>query len=180
MNGIIIKKQGQTLTELLITSTIIIFLLASVLGAYILIQNVYYNNMANFNLQRDVDVVLGTIIRGLPEQGGRFGLRSAVSIPAPGLPPLPGQNNISFIGTDNNTRRYFLNNNTIVYNSPTQNPNQKIIYTAPPNSNITLRFASASADQQVVYTYIGISQIVNNKTVTGSATTYVNLRNMPK
>jgi hypothetical protein len=175
-----INRQAHTITELLIAAAVIIFLFASVLGAFILTKSVYYDSIANYNLQRDVDTVLATIIRGSTEQTGRFGLRSAVSIPAPGLPPVPGQNNISFIGTDNNTRRYSLSNNTIVYNSPTQTPNQRVIYTAPPNSNITLRFASASADQQVVYIYIGVSQLINNKIATGSVVTNVNLRNMPK
>ena len=180
MHKTVMNKQAHTMTELLIASAIIVFLFASVLGAFILTKSVYYDSMANYNLQRDVDTVLATIIRGTNEQTGRFGLRSAVSIPAPGLPPIPGQNNISFVGTDNNTRRYFLNNNTIVYNSPTQTPNQRVIYTAPPNSNITLRFASASADQQVVYIYIAVSQAIGNKTATGSIATNVNLRNMPK
>lgn len=169
------------MTELLIASVIIVMLFASVFGAYILTKSSYADSIAYYNLQRDVDTLLATIVRGKSEQGGAaFGLRSAVSIPSPGLPPNPGQNTIDFTGTDSNTRRYFLNNNTIVYNSPTQIPNQRIIYTAPPRSNITLRFASASADQQLVYVYIAVSQPVGNKTVTGSVATNVNLRNMPK
>jgi hypothetical protein len=169
------------MAELLIASVIIVMLLISVVGTYVLTKSLYYDNIAHYNLQRDVDTVLATIVRGMSEQtGAAFGLRSAVSIPSPGLPPNPGQNTIDFTGTDDNTRRYFLNNNTIIYNSPTQNPNQRVIYSAPAGSNITLRFASVSADQQLVYVYIAVSQQIGNRTVTGSVATNVNLRNMPK
>lgn len=169
------------MTELLVASVIIVMLMASVFGAFLLIKEVYRDSIASSNLQRGVDTLLATMIRGTKEQGGgTFGLRSAVSIPSPGLFPSPGQNTISFVGTDTNTRRFFLSNNTVVYDSPTQNPNQRIIYTAPANSNITLRFISASIDQQIVYVYISVTQQIGGKTVTGSAETNVNLRNMPK
>ena len=174
--------RAHTLTELLVVTVIVIMLFTSVLGAFLLTKGIYRDGIASANLQRDVDNLLATIIRGTREQGGGiFGLRSAVSVPLPpGLVPSPGQNEISFVGTDTNTRRFFLNNNTVVYNSPTQNPNQRVIYTAPANSVITLRFAAASIDQQVAYVYISVAQTIGDKTITGSAETNINLRNMPK
>jgi len=119
-----INRRAYTMTELLVTSVIIVMLFASVFGAFLLTKGVYRDSIASSNLQRDADTVLATMIRGMREQGGgTFGLRSAMEIPLPGLMPNPGQNTISFVSMDNNTRRYFLNNNTIVYDSPTQTPN---------------------------------------------------------
>ena len=177
-----INKRAHTLTELLMASAIIVILLTSLLGAFLLTKLVCRNSIASYNIQRDVDTLLATIIRGVKEQSGnRFGLRSAVSIPPiPGLLPIPGQNTISYLCTDNNTRMFLLNNNTVIYDSPLQNPRQTVIYTAPANSNIILRFASASADQQLAYVYVSVSQQLGNKTITGSAETNVNLRNMPR
>jgi len=181
MRPTIINKRAHTLTELLVAGTIIVFLFTAVLGAFIYTKTLYFGNIASFDLQRDVDNVLATIIRGTRESTGTYGLRSAVSIPnPPGLLPSPGQNSLDFVGTDDNTRRYSLINNTIVYNSPTQSPSQQTIYTPPPNSTVTLTFMSGSADQQMVYIYISVVQNVANKTYTGSISTNVNLRNMPK
>jgi hypothetical protein len=167
--------------EMLVTSVIVIMLFASVIGAFVMTKGAYRDSIAGSNLQRDAGIALAKMIRGVRESSGNtFGLRSAMEIPAPGLLPAPGQNTISFIGTDSNTRRYFLNNNTIVYDSPTQSPNQRVIYTAPANATITLRFVLASTDQQVAYIYVSISQLIGTRTVTGSVETNVNLRNMPK
>ncbi len=182
------KKSAHTMTEFLVASIIIVLLFISVLGAYMMIKGISFDNIANYNLQRDVDVLLATIIRGPGEQGGgMFGLRSSSAMsatlppPATPLPAWPGQNTIYLTGWDDNTRRYFLNNNTVVYDSPTQNPNKRVIYTAPSNSNIILRFSAASVDQQVVNIYISVvQQNANRVSATGSVTTNVNLRNAPK
>jgi len=184
-----IKKSAHTMTELLVASVIIVLLLASVLGSYMMIKGVTFDSIANQNLQRDVNILLATIIRGPVEQGGgMFGLRSASAMSASQPPPaipLPSwplnQNSIYFTGSDNKIRGYFLNNNTVVYESPTQNPNQRVIYTAPDNSVIMLRFSAISIDQQVANVYISVTQQNPNRApATGSVVTNVNLRNSPR
>lgn len=177
----IINKHAHTIAELLVASVIIILIFASSFGAFLLTKGVYRDSIESCNIQRDVNILLATMIRGIREQGGgTFGLRSAASIPSPGLFPSPGQNTISFVGTDTNTRRFFLSNNTVIYDSPTQIPRERVIYTAPANSNIVLRFTSASADQQLVYVYVSVTRQVGDKIATGSAETDINLRNIPK
>lgn len=181
MHKRIMNKDAHTLTELLVASVIVVLIFASVLGAFLLSKGVYRDSIEGCNLQRDVNNLLATMTRGIKEQGGgTFGLRSAASIPSPGLFPSPGQNTISFAGTDTNTRMFFVKNNTVVYDSPTQNPREYVIYTAPANSSITLRFMPGSADQQLVYLYLSVTQQIGNRTASGSAETYINLRNMPK
>ena len=182
------KKSAYTMTEFLVAGVIIVLLFISVLGAYMMIKGISFDSIASGNLQRDVDLLLATIIRGPIEQGGgTFGLRSSSAMsatlppPVTPLPAWPGQNEIYLTGSDGNIRRYLLNNNTVVYDSPTQNPNQRIIYTAPENSAIILRFSTASADQQIVNVYISVvQQNANRASATGSVTTNVNLRNAPK
>ncbi|MFA5085328.1 MAG: hypothetical protein WC482_03085 [Candidatus Omnitrophota bacterium] len=182
------RKSAYTITEFLLASVIIVLLFASALGAYIMVKGISFNSIAGCNLQRDVDILLATIIKGPVEQGGKaFGLRSSFAVSAATPPPVtplpawPGQSTIYFTDKDDNVRRYFLNNNTVIYDSPTQNPNQRIIYTAPGNSTVIMRFSAASADQQVVNVYISvIQQNANRASAAGSVITNVNLRNMPK
>ena len=191
MSEMIMNKQAHTITELLVVSFIIVILFASVLGAFVLTKSVYSDSIANYNLQRDVNGLLYKIIRGIKEPSGTFGLRSAlppsstsgfVLLPA----ALPANSEIDFFSTDGNItpRKYLLisSNNTVVYESPTQSPRQKIIYTAPANSTIILRFSIPlwAIDDQIVTIYISVSQQIGNKTATGSVTTNVNLRNAPK
>ncbi len=184
-----IKKSAHTMTELLVASTVIVLLFTSVLGAYMMMKGISLDSIANNNLQRDVNLLLATIIRGPIEPGGEmFGLRSAVSmsasLPAPNT-PLPSwplyQDSIYFTSSDDNIRIFFLSNNTVVYESPTQNPNKRVIYTAPANSTLILRFSAISVDQQVVNVYISVvQQNPNGIPATGSVVTNVNLRNTPK
>lgn len=177
----IVKKRAHTITELLMTSVIIVLLFASVLGAFVLTKSVSSSSMANYNLQRDVNTVFLTMIRGIKEGSGTFGLRSAAPPPTTYLPGMfPATGEIDFQGADTVVRRYFLSNNTIIYDSPTQVPRQKVIYTAPPNSTITLSFTPVSVDQQLVYVYFSVLQQIANKTYSGSVATYVNLRNTQK
>lgn len=167
------------MAELLVASVVIVILFTATLGSFVLAKSVYTDSIASYNLQRDVDTLLARIIRGKPEQGGSsYGLRSAVSYTLPAVNPSGSR--IDFKGVDDLTRSYYLNNNTVVYSSPTQSPSQKVVYTPPPNSNITLGFSNVSMDQQVVYIYIAVSQQIGSKTVVGSIATNVNLRNAPK
>lgn len=171
-------KRGHTMTELLVASVLIVILFTATLGAFVLAKNIYSDNIANYNLQREVDTLLARMIRGERESTGIFGIRSAVSFDIPASTPAGSR--LDYKGTDTLVRSYYLNNNTIVYNSPTQNPAQQVIYRPPANSTITLNFASASVDQQVVYVYIAVSQQIANKTAVGSIATNINLRNAPK
>jgi hypothetical protein len=166
------------MAELLVASVLIVILFTATLGAFVLAKNIYSDSIATSHLQRDVDGLLARITRGMQETGGSYGLRSGVSYTLPAVSPAGSR--IDFIGVDDITRSYFLNNNTIVYSSLTQSPVQQVIYTPPPNSNITLGFANVSMDQQVVYIYIAVSRQIGNRTVVGSIATNVNLRNAPK
>lgn len=171
-------RKAHTMTELLVASVLIVILFTATLGAFVLAKNVYVDSIANYNLQRDVNNVLLRMIRGEPESGGRYGLRSAVSF------EIPSSSRLDFKSTDYSqteyVRSYYLNNNTIVYSSPTNNPVQQVIYAPPPNSTVTLNFASISMDQQVIYVYIAVSRQIGNKTAVGSIATNINFRNAPK
>lgn len=173
-------KKAYTMTELLIASAIAILLLASALGSFVLTKAVYTHGMANYYLQKDVDILMARIIRGAKEEsGGTYGLRSAVSFTIPTATPAGSR--IDFVGTDANTRSYFLNNNAIVYTSPTQSPNEQVIYTAPSGATITLLFWEVPdyIDHELIGIYISVTQPIGTRTAAGSITTYVNKRNIP-
>lgn len=172
-------NKAHTLTELLIASAIIIILFASCLGAFILTKSVCSSSVAEYGLQRDANTIMARIIKGVKEQTDIFGLRSAKSY------SIPATTRIDFVGMDDNTRSYFVNNNSVIYASPLQSPQQNTIYTAPADSTIILRFWNPYAgqpnnDNATVGIYLSISRIVGDRTISGSSSTYVNLKNIPK
>lgn len=172
-------NKAHTLTELLIASTILIILFASCFGTFILTKTICYTSTAEYEIQRDVNTIMTRIIKGVKEQTDVFGLRSAKSY------SIPSVSQINFVGIDNNTRSYLLNNNAITYISPMQSPQQKTIYTAPADSDSILRFWNPYAgqinnDNATVGIYLSVSRRVGDRTVSGSSSTYVNLKNMPK
>ncbi len=173
------SDKAHTLTELLIASTLAIILFASCFGAYILTKNICYASMAEYNLQRDVNTMMARIVKGIREGTESFGLRSAKAY------DIPAAYEVDFVGTDNNTRTYSVNGNTIIYSSPLQSPQENTIYTAPQGSTIILRFWNPYAgqpnnDNATVGIYLSVSQGIANRIVSGSSSTYVNLRNIPK
>lgn len=175
------KRAAYTITEFLVSSAVIILLFSSVVGVLIITKAVSYNSIAAYNLQRDVDVLMAKIVRGQEEGGSLVGLRSAKSYhPLPTV--TPSKSRINFVGLDDNTRSYYLNNNSVIYVSPTQFPTQRTIYTAPAGANVTLRFQEPSGyvDHETVEVYISISQQLGGRTITGSLLTYVNLMNSAK
>ena len=187
INGLRDKK-GFTLAEVMTASVILVMVMASVMGAFITTKSICAYSIAELNLQRSVDAMMNKIVKGLKEQGGAaYGLRSAVSFyPLPVVNPAGSE--IDYIGTDGNTRRYYLNNNSVIYESPTQSPNTQTIYTAPAGVGLTFFFwepqslldGEAVLDNELVGIYIAITQTVGKKPVSGSASTYVNIRNLPK
>lgn len=178
------NRRSYTLTETLVASVIIIMLITSTLGCFLLIKNLYRSSAVEYSLQRDVNAIMDRIIRGRKEAGGRFGLRSALSYTLPVT--IPAGSDISFVHTDGGTRRYFLNGNIIAYISPTQSPNQQNIYMAPSGAALTLTFWEAApldpllTDPETIGVYVALSRQIDGKTFSGSAVTYVNLRNVPK
>ena len=178
MFKILLNKRAHTITELFVASVVIIFLFTATFGAFVFTKNSYSNHISRYDLQRNVNIVMNRMIRGTKQSNGTFGLRSAVSFTLPVA--IPALSKIDFVDSDGTHRMYYLNNNTIVYYDPTQVPSQKVVYTAPANSTITLRFSPVHVDMEVVRVYLSVSKVVNNKTIAGSITTDVTLRNAPK
>lgn len=174
-----LNDKAHTLTEVLVASTIVIILFASSFGAFVLAQNVYYAGVAEYNLQRDTNAIMARMIRGMKEGADSFGLRSAKSY------DIPAAGRIDFVGMDGNTRSYFVTDNSIIYTSPTQSPAEDTIYAPPAGASITLRFwnpyeGQPSDDSATVGIYLAVSRTVADRPISGSSSTYVNLRNIPK
>ncbi len=174
------KDSGFTLTEILVASVVAVLLLGSVYGTFITSRTIFTTTLEAANLQRDVNVLLQKIIRGRQEGSDMSGLRRAVSFTIPVVNPTGSE--IDFTGTDNQSRRYFLNGKSVVYASPILFPSQRTLYTAPTDASITLRFWKPVeyVDNETVGIYISVSRQIGGGTVSGSLSTYVNLRNTPK
>ena len=170
------NRKAQTLVELLITSVLVIILISSALGAFMLVKQIYSTSIAQANLQRDANIIMRKIIKGERESGGIFRLSEAVTYSIKSIGEL------HFVGTDNTERWYYLNNTgtSILYHHPGFAVQDEVIYTAPPGAVITLRFWPPSGS---VFTNIdvgidvAVSQNILGKNISGSVTTIVNLRN---
>ena len=173
------KNKGVVMTEVLISSSIIVLVFISVIGVFVTSKWLYAFGLAQSNLQKDVALVAESIIIRNPskEQAGIYGLRSAAFFSLPDVVP-PGSE-IDFTGTDGNVRRYFKSGNSIIYDSPTRTPHQQTIYTAPTGGSITLLFW-VPIDNESVGIYILITQNLWGKTASGSISTHVNIRNKQK
>lgn len=171
-----INRRGYTLIELLISSGIVTILFASAIGGFVLLYNVINYSLEEYGLQRSANVAMNRIIRNVGEGGALHGLRSAKSF------TIPSPSEIDYTGTDGVVRTYRLNQRSIIYDNPSRWPYHITIFTAPANSVVTLRFWQPPEylDNETVGIYIGITRPIAGRTVSGSASTYVNLRNTPK
>ncbi len=166
-----LNNKGLSLAELLVTSVIFIMLFASAFGAFVMARDICYSKMVENSLQKDVDFVLRRMIRGKKEGADIFGLRSARSFAVNAI------NDISFTGTDGNTRRFYLSGSSIMYYTPVPTPNTQTIYTGPNPGNIDLRFSRVTSEQIDVYLCVSHQ---GARTITGSASTVVNVRNISR
>ena len=169
-------RRAHTLAEVMVASVIAVIFFMSAIGVFVMAKQSCVSGMSGQELQRDADRVINRMVRGLVEGKSRYGQRSGVSF------TIPSVTELDFIGIDGNKRKYYLGAGGIVYESPTQKPNAQVIYAPPANTVITLRFwrPAGYLDHETVAIYIGLTKRVSGKVTTGSLTTYVNLRNLPK
>ena len=174
------NRLAFTISEVLIAAFIMAMLFVGTIGVYMFIERAFGTKTAELALQQDVNNIVSKIIRGYKEGGNIVGLRSAASFTLPVV--TPAGNRIQYVGSDGWTRSYFLSGNTIQYTSPTQWPNQNTVYTARSGSSITLRFwePSGSGDHETIGIYLGILRSSGGRVISGSASTYINIRNLQK
>ena len=174
------NKAGYTLAEALIVSSILILVIASTIGVVIMSRLICDTGIKEISLQRDANMALERMVRGVKEPSDTFGLRNAKSFTVPAATPAGSE--IDFVSSDGTTRKFLLSGSSIAYQSPTISPNSKNIYTAPENCTIMLRCWKVTAypDNETAGIYVALSQTVGGRLLTGSVSTYVNVRNMDK
>lgn len=173
-----LTNKAHTLTEVLVSSVLVVILFTSTIGVFVLTRVFYTRTMVSQELQRDVNRLMARITKGIEEGGVRYGLRSGAGYAEP-VTPITA---VSFTGVDDNVRRYSLSSGGILYESPTQTPNAQTIYTVPANSTLVLRFWKPTGymDNETLAVYIGLTRQISGRTASGSLTTYINLRNIAK
>lgn len=190
-----INNKAFTLIELLMATGISVLLLGLVLSIFITTKQFYVTNIVGQNLQRDADIILNKIIRGGREPAGIFRLSEATSCASSTIPLATfacpeSLSQLSFAGIDGKKRWVQLSGDgkSIIYHHPTVNGDQdQIIYTAPRGAVLTLRFWIRTLPNSIipdpvffnidVGIDVAITQTILNRTVSGSASTMINLRN---
>jgi len=183
------NKKGFTLAEILVALAISTMLIGSVLYVFEVTLKFNSANTTAQNLQRDADKVLRKITKGDIEAGVR--LSEAVSCSITFNRYLDAINNpgntyeLHFIGTDGAERIFAAKDgSTVLYFHPLS----EVIYTAPQGANLVLDFKppwlgplpptwAQSLTGVSMYVTVTISQTVNGRLMSGSASTMVYLRN---
>lgn len=162
----LMNRRAYALVEILIAAVFGVIIIGAVLNFYTLSKRTYTSGVSRQWLQDGADILLSKIMQG------KFHLSEAESFSTVGLSEL------HFRGKGDTTdRTYRLNgaSTAVIYNPGT---GDETIYTAPQGVTITLRFS-----QPYVGTTIGIDlaliQTVSGIPVSGSASTYVTIRNRP-
>ena len=171
------KNKGFSLAEAVVSSAILLLVASSVMAASVMLRDVCRASIAAHELQRSASIIVGYVIQHGPGETAYNGLRSAVEYSTDGYPAGGG---INFKGLDNVWRKYYVRDNTIIYESPTiSSPSgRRAVYTAPPGVEIYLSFSSASEIIQAVSVTIDLSQTIRGKRVSGNIVTWVNLMNV--
>ena len=159
-------------------AALVAILISSTLGAFMLVKQVSANSIAETGLQRDADMIIREIIKGRKEGTVWYRLSEAVSYSIPAISEL------RFTGTDDVERFYHLNSGStsVLYSHPGFTSTQEVIYTAPQGATITLRFWTPSGSVYSgvsVGVDVAVSRVIQGKTITGSVTTMINIRNHP-
>ncbi len=172
-----INNKAFTLVEVMLAAAIAVFMMGIVFSFYYLGNKTYSMGISRQQLQDDADVILAKIIKGKSEPGGVFRLSEAVSYNIVGISEL------HFVGADGIERWFSLNNSStsIIYHHPTASGiTNETIYTAPTGATITLRFSIPFGPQYtgvVIGIDAAVTKNVSGNAISGSASTYVNIRN---
>ena len=170
-------EKGFTLAELLVAVGMSAMLTGLIFVALISSRQLCTSVTADQDLQQTANVIMNKIIKGGSEPGGIFRLSEATSYTIASISEL------HFVGTDGIERRYFLNNTgtSLVYRHPTAAGTQdEVLYTAPTRTTLTLRFwplAGSTYTNITVGIDVGLAKTVNGRSVVGSVTTMINIRN---
>ena len=157
-----------------------VLLITCVMGVYVLAKSFYTYNILGQNLQASADNALAKIIKDGPEPDGTFRLSEAVSFTQPSLSEL------HFTGTDGIERWITLSGDgqSIIYHRPGSGGvmEDDVLYTAPSGAILTLRFWTPAGTNYTgvnICIAVAVVQNIQGKSISGSASTMVNIRNHP-
>lgn len=185
-----------TLVELLMAVSCTVLLMTGVFNFYNASGQVYYSGISGQTLQDGTNIVLRKIIEGSTESGVVYRLATSASyyIPIGNLSELyfcQDNPETNPCGPQDVTARWYTLDPTgtkVLYYHPTSNPlGYDVIYSAPAQTTLTLRFspAAVSTPANVVEIDVALTQnlsptITNSRlAVSGAASTFVLLRNHP-
>ena len=168
------NRKAFSLTELMITSVLLIILLTTALAGLVLLKRIFAANIAKATFQRDAAVIMNKIIEGKGDPSG-IRLSEAASIPT-----ITDSGKLTFVGTNSAINRMYslsAGGTSVLYSD--SNGIQKTIYTAPKGAIVGLMFSQVNPGAVVlcINVYVSVSQVINGKTVLGALESSVYLRN---
>ena len=193
-----IKNRAFTLVELLIAMAFTVVLMLGVANFYNFTKNTYNTILTQQPLQDGTNIVLSRIINGAAEPGGVVFRLSQAEHYCIGTGAWCGTGNSSAElhfknpNVDAYERWYKVDNasRSLVYHHPTAaNPTgaDETIYTAPSGATLTLFFwpptianpIEVNQPTQSVHAKVTLTQSISGRTVAGSTSTLIVLRNHP-
>jgi Tfp pilus assembly protein PilE len=194
----IINNKGFNLVELMMAVAFSLLLMTAVYGFYNIARQSYFSGISGQSLQDGANIVLSKIIEGKSESNVVYRLSTAVSymIPNNSTGDLYYCQVSPCTSGDLTARRYYLNTTVdakgaityqVIYHHPKAGGGtiDEMIYTAPNGSILTLRFSPAAVGTPANVLEIDValnqnlSQKANSRTISGTASTFVLIRNHP-
>jgi len=167
------KKNGFTLTEVLVCVVLLTAFIMALFGASVLVNNLCRTSMVAYGLQRDAVSIMQQIADRDIAESSYVGLRSAVALINDPAHPT----DLVFDGLDGNRRRYRVAGQSIIYMSPTIPGGQRTVYTAPNGGGITFNYTPNSASNTVTIDLI-LTRPILGRTISGSIRLVVPLKNV--
>ena len=172
--------KGFTLAELVVAIGLSALFTGLILAALASSRQVCTSVTADQDLQQTANVIMDKIIKGSAESGITYRLSEATTYSIVAIDELDFKD----IG-DSSWRAYFLTQSStgteLWYRRPIAGvAGAVLIYKAPIGTTLTLRFWPLGGPAYTNITVgidVGLSKTVNGRTVTGSATTMINIRN---
>ena len=172
---ILYDKKAFSLTELMISSALLIVLLTTTLTGFVLVKQIFAADIARTAFQRDAAVIMSKITDWNGSSGG-IRLSEAASVTF-----YSDTGKLTFMGTDGViSRMYSLSSDRTRLLYSDTNGALNTIYTAPQGAVVGLTFGTLNVGAPLcISIYVSVSKVINGRTVLGALESSVYLRNHP-
>lgn len=174
------NKKAFTLSETICVVVISLIILTAIMQVFVVINNDYGFSVSESHLQNCANNIMEKIVSYQDTPNGVGRLTEAVNF------SIPNQNEIQFTDINGLERRFYTDSSN-VYFGIDANPDpdsdsfvDQVIFTAPTNSTISLRFYEHTGAEYTTITLCidaAVTKSLRGQALSGAVSTVLNIRN---